>query len=397
MNNIALDGVIVVDLTRFAAGPYATMMLADMGARVIRVETRQNTDGARLYGPLLNGESGYYMALNRNKESITLDMKKEKGKKILWEMIKKADILVENFRPGVAKKLGFGYDDVHKVKPSVVYASISGFGQTGPYKNLPGYDIVVQAMGGLMDSIGYADGPPLRVGTSISDLVAGMSADIGILAAYAKSMETGKGQYIDIALADTVISCMCTWSHIYLMSGENARRSGNGDPMTAVYGGFRCSDGYITIGCAMHSFFEKVAVVIGKPELLEDSRFSSYRAASEHRDILNKIVEDWTIRHTVEDAVRLLREADVPCGPVNNTEQIVNDPQFGIAREMFPEIDHPIAGKVRITGNHIKMSDTPTGVRTLPPALGQHTDSVLKELLGLDDEELRILHREEVI
>lgn len=397
MNNIALEGMTVLDLSRVVAGPYATMMLGDMGARVIRIESPINSDSARIYTPIVGGESGYYLTINRNKESITLNLKTEQGKDILRKLIQKADVFVENFRPGVIKKLGFSYEEVKRLNPAMVYASISGFGQQGPYATLPGYDIVAQAMGGLMEATGEPNGPPLRTAATICDIVAGMNAAIGILAAYSRSRISGLGQYIDISLVDSIISCLCTRNYLYLLTGENPLRLGNYDDLSCPYGGYLCRDGYIVIGCAQRPFFEQLTQLMGQPELQRDPRFASHTKCAENRKDLEQIVEGWTRTLTVQEALHKLQQHQIPCGPVYNTEQMVNDPHIGGVRNMFPEMKHPKAGKVRVTGCPIKMSDTPTDIVKPAPLLGEHTHSVLTELLGLQDSTINTLKKQNII
>ncbi|MDR2163565.1 MAG: CoA transferase [Clostridiales Family XIII bacterium] len=398
MNNIALEGVTVVDMSRVLAGSYCTMLLADMGARVIKVENANDKDVARIYGPHVGSESGYYMTLNCNKESISLNLKTEEGKKILRTLIEHADILVENFRPGVMKKLGFDYEAVREYNPAIVYASISGFGQTGPYSQRPSYDIVAQAMGGLMAVTGDPDRGPTKVGANVGDAASGLMACIGLLAAYSGRLKTGKGQYIDVAMADTIFSILATRNHVYYLTGELPVRHGNRDELSCPYGIYECSDGHALIGCAHRRFFQSLCEIMGTPDLADDPRFCTHDLAAEHRFELDPIIEKWAKSKTVDELVALLSQAGIPTAPVYNVAQIADDPQIAGVRKMVREQDHPYVGKVKVTGNPIKMSETPTDeIRRHSPMLGEQTDMILKEFLHYDDEKIDELRKDDVI
>ncbi|MDR3294779.1 MAG: CoA transferase [Clostridiales Family XIII bacterium] len=398
MNNIALDGVTVIDLGRVISGSYCTMMFADMGARVIKIENTEGLDTARILGPHQKGESGYFMTINRNKESITLNLKTEEGKEILRSLIREGDIFVENFRPGVMKKLGFDYEEVKKINPAMVYASISGFGQYGPYAERPSYDVLSTAMGGLMAVTGEPDGGPMKIGANIGDATSGLMAAIGVLAAYSKRLKTGIGQYIDISMADSIFSLLATRNHTYFITGELPPRHGNRDELSCPYGVYEANDGYLVIGCAHRRFFLRLADIMEMPELAEDPRFCTHELCAENHLELDPIVEKWCMERDVASIVKSLTDVGIPCAPVYNVAQIAEDPQIAGARNMCPVQDHPFVGKVRLTGNPIKMSDTPTeDIRIPSPMLGQHTDAVLKEFLGYDDAKIANLRQRGVI
>jgi formyl-CoA transferase len=338
------------------------------------------------------------MTLNRNKESMTLNLKTEEGKDILRELIKEGDIIIENFRPGVIKKLGFGYEEVRKINPAIIYASISGFGQYGPYSDRPSYDILSAAMGGLMAVTGDPNGGPTKIGANIGDATSGLMAAIGVLAAYSKRLKTGIGQYIDVSMADTIFSLCATRNHSYFLTGELPPRHGNRDDLSCPYGVYECNDGHVVIGCAHRRFFIQLCDVMGMPELPDDPRFCSHELCAENHLDLDPIVEDWVAARDVQTTVKLLTDVGIPCAPVYNAAQISEDPQIAGARNMCPVQDHPYVGKVRLTGNPIKMSDTPTEeIRKHSPMLGEHTDAILKEFIHLDETGINELREKGVI
>lgn len=387
----ALDGVKVLDLTRVLAGPFSSMMLADMGAEVIKIEEPNKGDDSRQYGPFVNGESSYFMNLNRNKKGITLNLKSPEGKEVFRELVKQSDIVLENYRPGTMEKLGLGYDDLAKINSRIVYGCISGFGHYGPYKDRAGYDIIGQAMGGLMSTTGWPDGEPTRTGTAIADVLAGLSATIGLLAALRSRDITGKGQKVDVALVDSVVASLEIINQIYLVTGENPQRIGNRYESIYPYDSFKASDGNLVIGCGNDKLFGLLCQVMNMPELATDERFDKNPKRVQRHAELKPIVSEWTKDKTVDEIVDLLLQAGVPAAPINTIDRVVRDPHIAEAREMFVEVEHPKAGKMKITGSHIKFSDTKAGVRKPAPLLGQHNTEVLSALLNLSEDKIKDL------
>lgn len=391
MKTGALSGVTVIDLTRVLAGPYCSMMLADMGADVIKVEMPEKGDDSRAHFPQINGESAYYMNLNRNKRSITLNLKSEEGKEILRQLVKKADIVLENYRPGVMDKLGLGYKDLKIINPGIVYGCVSGFGQYGPYSQRPGYDIIGQAMGGLMSTTGWPEGEPTRSGTALSDVMGGISLMVGVLAAYVSKEKTGIGQMVDVSLVDSVVSALEIINQIYLVTGRIPERIGNRYEAAYPYDSFTTSDGSLVIGCGNDKLFKLLTTLMGQPELCDDPRFYTNVKRVEHHAELKPILEEWLHHYDTETAVRMILDAGVPAGPIYNIKQVTEDPHIAGARQMFVEMEHPVAGKMKITGNQVKLSETPVQFRTPAPLLGQHTDEVLKDFLGINEDRIREL------
>ena len=386
-----LSDLKVLDLSRVLAGPYCTMLLADMGADVIKVERPGAGDDTRGYGPpFLSGESTYFLSVNRNKRSMTLDMKHPKGKEILGNLIRTADVLVENFRPGTLEKLGFGYEEALVVNPRLVYCSISGYGHNGPSAAFPGYDLVVQGEGGIADLTGEPDGPPMKVGTSQADIVAGMNAFSGILLALLARLQTGRGQKVDIGLLDCQVALLTYQAGIYFATGESPKRMGNRHPSIAPYETFRSADGYVNLGCGNEAIWRRFCQAAGAPDLAEDPRFTTNANRVANRGDLLAIMEPLMATRTTAEWVGLLRPQGIPAGPIHSVQEVLEHPQTR-ARDMVVELDHPLAGPIRVTGIPIKMSDTPGEVRTPPPLLGQHTAEILAGWLGLGPEEIKRL------
>jgi formyl-CoA transferase len=383
----ALKGLRVVDMTRVLAGPFCAMFLADMGAEVIKVEAPGKGDDARGYPPFLRGASAYFTNLNRNKQSIVLNLKKPEAKEILMDLLKKSDILLENFKPGTMEKLGFGYDRVREVNPQIIYASISGFGQYGPYKDRPGYDIIGQAMGGLMSVSGWPDSPPTRTGTAMADIVAGLNACIGILASLKGRERTGLGERIDVSLVDSMVSAMETVIQIYLVEGRVPQRVGNRYEFIAPYNSFRAEDGWVVIGVGGQEVWKRFCKVIGREALMDAPEFLTNRDRVENVAHLDGIVTEWTATRKVADIVSLLMEASVPCSPILNVEQICNDPHIAKAREMIVEMDHPLGGKMNVVSCPIKFTRMKPTIRSTAPLHGEHTEQVLTGVLGMSKEE----------
>lgn len=381
----ALFGLRVLDLTRVLAGPYCTMLLADMGAEVIKIEIPGKGDDSRAFGPFLEGESGYYMNMNRNKKGVTLNLK-GRGKDIFLKLAEKADIVVENYRPGVMERLGLGYEDLKKVNPGIIYAAISGFGHSGPYSQRPGYDVIGQAMSGLMSTTGWPGGEPTRVGTAMADSLAGLNATIGILAALRYKDKTGEGQKVDIALMDSGIANMQILHPIYNIDKQIPQRIGNRYESNYPTDSFEAKDGSMVIGAANDKLWQKLCEVMGQPETAFLPEFALNKDRVKNSKDVRVIVEKWVASKTVNEAVDELLAVGVPAAPINDIAQVVNDPHTA-AREMFVDIEHPAAGMTKLTGNPIKLSQTKPSIRKPSPLLGQDNEEVFKTLAGLSDEE----------
>lgn len=397
MNNGPLSGVKVLDLTRVLAGPYSAMMLADMGADVIKIELPNKGDDSRQFAPFVNGESAYYMNLNRNKKGVTLNLKMPKGKEIFINMVKEADIVLENYRPGTMEKLGLGYEDLKKFNPGIIYGCVSGFGHYGPYKNRAGYDIIGQAMGGLMSTTGWPGGSPTRTGTAMADVLAGLSMTIGVLAALRKKEVTGLGDKVDVALVDSVVSSLEIINQIYLTSGRNPERIGNRYESVYPYDTFDTADGSMVIACGNDKLWKILCNVMESPELIEDERFDVNPKRVKNHAELKPIVDSWTSRNKTEDAVNALLDAGIPACPINTIEMVTKDPHIAGAREMFFDIEHPIAGKTTLTGSHIKFSESKKDERTPSPTLGQDNIEIYSKLFNFTEKEIEDLAKEGII
>ena len=387
----ALENLTVLDLTRVLAGPFCTMMLADMGANVIKIEIPNGGDDTRAYPPFRNNindekESIYFANINRNKKGITLNLKSDEGKEIFRKLVRKADIVVENYRPGVMDKLGIGYDALKKINPRIIYGSASGFGNTGPYRLRPGYDILAQAMGGMMAITGVPGGPPTRVGSAIGDVLGGLHLAIGILAAVNARNITGEGQRVDISLMDSVIAATENTGIKYLESGKVPPRMGNRYAAVSPYDAFHVKDGVIIIAAGNQHLYEKLCTeILNRPDMITDERFTDMTGRLEHQDDIKFVVEDTLKDKTMDEAVQLLLSKGIPAGPIYDISQIMADPQVK-DREMFVQMNHPTLGNITVNGCAIKLSDTPAAVRHPAPALGQDNPSVLNELLGIDSQ-----------
>jgi crotonobetainyl-CoA:carnitine CoA-transferase CaiB-like acyl-CoA transferase len=390
----ALSGLRVIDLTRVLAGPFCTMMLADMGAEVIKVEEPGKGDDSRHFAPFRNGESAYYMNLNRNKKGVTLNLKK--GRDIFIELVRTADVLVENYRPGTMDRLGLGYETLKKINPRLVYGAVSGFGDTGPYRLRPGYDIIGQAMGGLMSTTGWPGGEPTRTGTAMGDVLAGLSVTIGILAALRHRDQTGCGQKVDVALVDSVVASLEVITQIYLTDGHIPERIGNRYESTYPYDSFKANDGDVVIGAANDKLWQLVCRVIEQPDLQNDERFdTNHKRVQRHAEI-KPIIEAWTKTHSVDEIVDRMLAAGVPVAPINTIDRLVKDPHIAVAREMFVDVEHPKAGVMKLTGAHIKLTETPPAIRTPSPELGQHNEEVFGSLLGMVSSDIERLTQDGV-
>lgn len=397
MSKGLLDGVVVLDLTRVLAGPYCGMLLADMGATVYKVEVPGKGDDSRAFGPFANGESVYYMNFNRDKIGCTLNLKAEEGKEIFREMVKKADILIENYRPGTMEKLGLGYEELKKVNPGLIYGAVSGFGHTGPYSRRAGYDIVGQAAGGLMSTTGWPGGAPTRTGTPMGDVLGGLSLTIGILAALNNKNRTGEGEKVDVSLVDSVVSSMTNINMIYLAEGRIPQRIGNRYESTYPYDSFKTSDGDVIIGAGNDKLFALLCKEMDREDLVANPLYLRVRDRVENHESLGKIIEEWTGKQTVDEVADRLNKIGVPSTPINTIDRIVKDPQIAEARNMFPEMDHPVAGKMKLTNNQLKFTNHPADPRTPAPLLGQDNHDVYCGFLGLSEEKLAELKEKKVI
>jgi len=374
------------------------MLMADMGAEVIKIEIPGRGDDTRKYGPFLNGESLYFANVNRNKKGITLNMKSPEGKELFFDLVRKADIVVENFRPGVMKKLGIDYDALAKVNPQIILGSISAFGQTGEYSSRPGYDIISQAMGGLMSITGWPENGPTRSGNAIGDVLAGISMTVGLLAALRVKEKTGIGQHVDVALADSVIMSLENATMRYFATGKEPERMGNRYAAASPYDSFRAKDGYFVIGCANQKLYEQFCRFgMEKPELINDPRFETMELRLKNQQQLHEIIQKWAGERSAESVVNTVLAAGVPAAPVMTVEQVVKDKYYNEDRNMFPVVKHPVIGYMHVNGCHIKMSKTMPEVRCCAPGLGEHNDEVYGSLLGLTEKELDALREKGAI
>lgn len=383
----ALQGMRVLDLSRVLAGPYCTMVLADLGAEIIKVERPGDGDDSRAFGPYMGNESAYFMSLNRGKKSITLDFKNNKDREIFWELVKAADVLVENFRPGTMEKLHMGYDEIHRVNPRLIYAAISGFGHSGPYSDRPAYDMIVQAMGGIMSITGEPNRPPVRVGTSIGDITAGLFGAIGVLSAVAARHVTGEGQKVDIGMLDCQVAILENAIARYFITGTPPLPLGARHPSIAPFEPFPTKDYYVIIPAGNDALYKKLCQLLQMEQYINDPRFVTNKDRVQHVDELYEIISAITRTRTTADWMKYLEEGGIPVGPINTVDKVVFDPQVQ-AREMIVEVEHPTAGKMHIAGNPIKLSATPGEVSAPAPLLGQHTEWVLSNILGWPDQKI---------
>ena len=379
MINGPLKNLLVVDLTRVLVGPYCTMMLSDLGARVIKIEAPEIGDDSRKFGPFINDYSAYFMSLNRGKESIALNLKKPKDKKIFESIVSKADILVENFKPGTLEKWGLGWKELSKKYPKLIYASASGFGQTGPLKELPAYDMVVQGMGGLMSVTGQPNSEPTRVGTSIGDITAGLFTTIGINAALYDREKTGKGMYIDVSMLDCQIAILENAIARYLSKNEIPKPMGSRHPSIAPFEAFKTKDSHIIIAAGNDKLFENLCNFLKIPEISKDTKFITNSKRSENMDELKIILENKLKEKKTSEWVKGMEELKIPCGPIFNIKEAVENPQIK-ERNMIVKSFHKVVGEFRTAGNPIKMSSyNDDSTRGDIPDLDEHRDKIIKE------------------
>ncbi|MFO1319299.1 MAG: CaiB/BaiF CoA-transferase family protein [Burkholderiales bacterium] len=392
----ALSHLRVLDLSRILAGPWATQILADLGAEVIKVERPRVGDDTRGWGPPYlkdtaghpTTDSAYYLCTNRNKKSITLDFTQPEGQTLVRELAKQADIVVENFKVGGLKQYGLDYESLREIQPRLIYCSVTGFGQTGPYAERAGYDFLIQGMGGLMSVTGRPDGEPgagpMKVGVALTDIMTGLYSSTAILAALAYRDRTGVGQHIDMALLDVQVACLANQSMNYLYGGKAPGRLGNAHPNVVPYQDFPTADGYMILALGNDGQFVKLCDVMGHPEWAQDERFKGNAGRVQHRDVLVPMLRDVTVTRTTAQWIATLESASVPCGPINDVAGVFADPQV-VARGAKITMPHPVAGDIPLVANPIHLSETPPEYRSAPPLLGQHTREVCRSWLGLDD------------
>jgi len=392
-----LENLKVLDLTRVLAGPYCTMILNDLGAEVVKVELPGCGDDSRTFGPFVNGKSMYFVSINKEKKSISLNLKSEKGKQIIRDMVKKFDVVVENFRPGTMEKLGLGYEELKAINPGIIYAASSGFGHTGPFASKASYDILAQAMGGIMSITGWPGMPPTRVGMSLGDISAGMFLAIGILAALNHRNATGEGQKVDVSMLDCQIAMLENAIARYQVEGVSPQPLGNRHPTIAPFQAFKASDDYFVVAVGNDSLWEKFCMAINHPELCIDQRFRYNNLRAANVDTLHKVLSDIFEARTASEWVTIIDTAGVPCSLINTVDKILNHPQLS-ARNMLVELNDPVAGTIKIAGNPIKISTLPECPTRKPaPEIGEHNLEVYSQYLGLSEAEVAALKKEGVI
>jgi len=388
----ALEGVRVLDFSRMYAGPFCSMILRELGAEVIKVEFREAGDACRTIPPITEAGEGYvFSILNRGKKSITLELRSEEGREIVCRLISQCDVLLENFTPGVMKRLGLGYEEMSRLNPRLIYASLSGFGQDGPYASRPAFDMVAQAMGGLMSVTGFPDKPPTKCGPAIADLVGGTNTVIAILAALQNRHKTGRGQSIDISLQDSIWLLTAVEAlAAYGLTGKSPGRIGNMHPGIVPWNVYQARDGYVVICTVTIGQWQKLAETIGRSDLISDPEQCTMVVRLSRREELDAIVADWVKRYSVAEILQILDKAELPCAPILDTGQIVNDPHMKY-RQMTVEVDQLLSGPLKMPGTVFKMSQTPGDPYNPAPFLGEHNSEVYSELLGYSEEKINEL------
>jgi len=391
-----LANIKVLDLSRVLAGPFCTMILNDLGAEIIKVEVPETGDDSRGYGPFINGKSAYFISINHGKKSISLNLKSEKGKKILLELVKKTDVLVENFRPGTMEKLGLGYDFLKEINPKLIYAATSGYGHTGPDSEKPGYDILVQAAG-VMGITGWPNMPPTRVGLSMGDLTGGLYLTIGTLTALYHRTMTGQGQKIDVSLLDCQVALLENAIMRYQAENKNPEPIGNRHPTITPFQAYKACDEYFVVGVGSESLWKTFCVAIQKEELTHHEKFATNKKRTENIEALNQILDPVFATKTAKEWLQIIENAKVPCAPINTIDKLFEDKQVK-ARNMIVDINDARAGKLKVAGNPIKMTSIPeSSDRNPAPEIGQDNDAVFNELLGFDKATIAQLKKEGVI
>lgn len=404
----ALSHLKILDLSRILAGPWATQQLADLGADVIKVERPEVGDDTRSWGPPFlkdqdghdTKDSGYYLCCNRNKRSVTIDFTQPEGQELVRALAARSDVLIENFKVGGLSQYGLDYETLHKLNPRLVYCSITGFGQTGPYAARAGYDFLIQGMGGLMSITGHRDGEegagPMKAGVALTDILTGLYAATAILAALAQRDVSGKGQQIDLSLLDVQIACLANQAMNYLYTGVSPGRMGNAHPNIVPYQDFPTSDGHMILAIGNDAQFAKFCGVAGRPEWTTDARYATSAARVVNRDTLIPAMRHVTITRSTADWVAHLETAGVPCGPINTIAQVFEDPHVKV-RGAAISVSHPLGGQIPLVANPIRLSETPVEYRMAPPLLGQHTRDVLRDVLGFDEERIADLRTRKVV
>jgi crotonobetainyl-CoA:carnitine CoA-transferase CaiB-like acyl-CoA transferase len=391
-----LEGIHVLDLTRVLAGPFATQLLADMGAEVVKVEEPGEGDLTRHLPPSEAGESHYFLSVNRNKRGIAVDLKRAAGRELALALARHSDVVIESFRPGVAERLGLDYEAVRKVRADVVYTSISAFGQTGPFRERSAFDVAMQAMGGAMSLTGEPGGRPMRMGLPMADLGTGLFAAVGTLAAVIERQRTGRGQLVDVAMLDSMVGLLTQYAGRYFMTGEDAEPVGSGHPSVSPYGAYETSDGFIVIANLGEGFWPKIARALGRPELAADARYATNRARLSRKAEVDEIVTTETRKRTTGEWEAIFEREDVPHAPVNRVSQVLEHPAV-TARGLVREVEHPKLGPIRVTGPAIRFgAHDPEPVRPAP-LMGEHTDEVLREMVGMTPAEIKRLRQDGVI
>ncbi|MCR5656419.1 MAG: CoA transferase [Butyrivibrio sp.] len=393
----ALQGVRVLDLTRVVAGPYGGSILGDFGADVIKIEVPGKGDDARGYGPYRNGESMYYANLNRNKRGITLNLKSDEGKEIFKELVKKSDVVLENYRPGVMDKLGLGYEVLKEINPGIIYAACSGFGSYGSYSQRPGYDIISQGMGGLMSVTGAPGGEPTRSGNAMGDILGGMNMVMGVLLALYARERTGVGQRVDVSLVDSVVASLENAYIRYFDSGNIPVRNGNAYASIAPYDTYHAKDGFVIIACGNQKLYEKFCRLIHREDMITDERFLTVPLRVKNNLEQKKEIEKWTMERSVSEVVDIILGAGIPAGPIYDVKQITEDHHIAEEREMFIDIEHPVIGPMKVNGNPIKLMDMMPRVSRPAPTLGQDNEEVFREILSFDEKKVSELKEKSVI
>jgi crotonobetainyl-CoA:carnitine CoA-transferase CaiB-like acyl-CoA transferase len=392
-----LKGVRVLDLSRVLAGPFCSMTLSDLGAEIIKIEIPGRGDDTRSYPPFINGVSSYYMSLNRGKKSLTLNLKQEEGVKVIHKLITKCDIILENFRPGVTKRLGVDYETLRKINEKIIYCSISSFGQTGPYSQWPGYDLIIQGMSGLMGITGEKGRPPVRVGVAVTDINAGLHAVISILSALRVREKLGIGQYIDVSMMDACVSWMTYVAGIYFATNKVPERMGGAHPSIVPYQTFRAGDGkYLLVAGGNDRFFNILCNVLGIEYLIEDPHYNNNEKRVENRDTLIPIIQEKLLKKPRDSWLKNLREAGFPCAPVYSIDEVFSDPQV-LHREMIVEVEHPKAGIIKQIGIPFKLSQSSAELSGAPPDLSEHTNEILSKLCGYSENKINSLRENGVI
>ncbi len=392
-----LDGIRVLDLTRVLAGPYCTMFLGDLGAEVVKIEHPEVGDDTRVWGPpFVEGESAYFLSINRNKKSLSLDLKSDQGTELVRRLAEGADVLVENFRPGTMERFGLGEEGLRKANPRLIYASLSAFGADGPMRDWPGYDLIVQAWGGLMSITGMPDGEPTKVGVAILDIVAGLMLGKAIIAALFARERSGIGQKIETSLLEAEVACLINVGSNYLLGGGIPGRWGNAHPSIVPYQSFRTRDGFLVLGVASEGIWHRFCHAIERPELADDARYAKNPQRVEHRAELIGMLTNLFLERDTQAWITLLSNAGIPCAPVQTINQVFSSPQVR-HREMLVEVEHPVAGTIPMAGLPVKLSATPASIRIAPPLLGQHSEEVLQTWLGMDGDAIAKLKSKGVI